>query len=175
MQQEDPGKIDELQNSLLVISDGMQSLVYQQMLIILKDSVQVCGVPGDDAKSRKEFCQDLISLNNRINHQLSTLKSYVNQIRKVELENRNFLPTLVGKEGDALRKKYETVVELSVLKRPENLLDTVEYIDFKNQFENFSLNNELMKAMKIRYSPTLVGKLANWFALTLALEQLLEG
>jgi len=164
----------ELQNSLLAISDGVENLVYQPMLKILKYSIEVWkdGQEADTAHAE-------------INKMLQILIGFADQIRMEEWEYNDFLPTL---EDDVLGKKLRVAhkavrdlckPELDFFKTDdyEGLVDYVmksqAWTDFKALLKEVK-DRDLMQAQKIYYSPEFVKHLAKWFVRFSTLDQLLE-
>lgn len=119
----------ELQQTLLTIHDGVRSLLYHRMLLVLKYSVYVW-------EGKKEGNLEKIEDSNaKINECITALNEDANWIKKYELIGNNFFLQIKGQKGKKLQEASKKVEELAIKYSTENeIIQSAEYQNFKQIF-----------------------------------------
>jgi len=124
----DPEEMDDLRYTLLTIQDGVRSLLYHHMLIILKSSIDLWEGMKEADNVKIAEAQEMIQ------DRLSRLGKNAIWLRTEELKHNKVLPTLKGRKSKALRELCKKVEELSCEYSEEKIIQSKEYIDFKELF-----------------------------------------
>jgi hypothetical protein len=145
----------KLQNSLGVIQDSIDYIAFENILKVLNYSIELSR--GDLSPDKKR------ERTSHINSLLAYLKKSADEIKCVERENIEILPSIKGDNVEKFREIYRKVIEWKhdIKNRDKPISEFPNIKRFRDLFSGIP-RKDLVNEWEIDYSDKSLEKIADW-------------
>jgi hypothetical protein len=152
-------EIEDLQNSLGSIQDGIKTAAHHGILLTLKDRITLLELQENGAPIER-----IKDIQSRIEGRLTELKSWAEAIKKEELMYNKILPAIEGKDVDKVRKVAE-IVESWVQENPGKPMNECDKAGEVIRLIRQLPHKKLILGAHIDYTKEYVRHLADYLAI----------